>query len=122
MSIWDSEIFSNDATIDLFDDVDSLDTDDRADALLDACQIAIGDGASEDEVLTGLAAAVVAAIWSGAPFARHDVVDDYGFIRDGIGESTEALSAAAAEVFENLVKELPEDEQAALEDFAEAVE
>lgn len=120
MSTWDSIIFSSDAVIDLLEEVSVLEDDDLSGALLDACRLAAGD-ADDDEVRAGLGAATVAAIWSGAPFSAGQLVDEYPFIREGIGSCPEELREAAAETFDVLVPGLPEDEQEAVEDFAEAV-
>ncbi|WP_295623819.1 hypothetical protein [uncultured Corynebacterium sp.] len=120
MSTWDSIIFRSDAVTDLFEDVSPLDGDELADVLRDACRLASGD-ADEFEARAGLGAATVAAIWSGAPFSAGHLVDEYPFIREGIGSCPEELREAAAETFETLVPHLPDDEQEAVEDFAEAV-
>lgn len=124
MSVWESEIFTNDSTIELFDELQDLDVADRVDALVDACQIALSSD-NEDEQLSGIAAATVAAIWNGAPFSGGDIVEDYGFIREGISENAvggDKLLEVAAEVFENLTSSLDESTQALLEDFVETVE
>nr|WP_120491134.1 DUF4259 domain-containing protein [Corynebacterium lactis] len=124
MSVWETEIFSNDSVIELFDELQDLDAADRVDGLIDACRIAVDSG-SEDEQLSGVAAAIVAAIWKGAPFPGGDIVEDYSFIREGVADSAsggEELMEAASEVFENLVANLDESTQAFLEDFTEAVE
>ncbi len=120
MSTWDSVIFNEDAVTELFEEVDALDGDDRADALLDACKLAIGD-ATEEEERAGLGAATVAAIWCGAPFSAGEIVNDNPFIREGIGSCPEELREAAGEVFESLLDGLSDEEQEAAEDFAEAV-
>lgn len=120
MSTWDSIIFRSDAVADLLEDVAPLDGDDLAGALLDACRLAAGD-ADEDEARAGLGAATVAAIWSGAPFSAGQLVDEYPFIREGIGSCPEDLREAASEVFDVLAPGLPEVEREAVEDFAEAV-
>lgn len=120
MFTWDSIIFRSDAVTDLFEEVATLEDDDLADALRDACRLTAGD-ADDDEARAGLGAATVAAIWSGAPFSAGQLVDEYPFIREGIGSCPEELREAAAGAFEVLVPGLPEDEQEAVEDFAEAV-
>lgn len=120
MSTWDSIIFSSDVVTDLFEAVSSLDDDELAEVLRDACRLAARD-ADDDEARAGLGAATVAAIWSGAPFSAGQLVDEYPFIRDGIGSCPEELREAAAETFEVLVPGLPEDEQEAVEGFVEAV-
>lgn len=120
MSTWDSIIFRSDAVTDLFEEVATLEDDDLADALRDACRLAAGD-ADDDEARAGLGAATVAAIWSGAPFSAGQLVDEYPFIREGIGSCPEELREAAGEVFESLLDGLSDEEQEAAEDFAEAV-
>lgn len=120
MSTWDSMIFTSDPVVDLLEEVADLEEEDLSGALVDACRLASGDS-DEDEARAGLGAATVAAIWSGAPFSASELVDEYPFIREGIGECPEELREAAAETFEVLVPGLTEDEQEAVEDFAEAV-
>ena len=123
MSIWDSEIFRNDAVLEFFDEVQDLDVDERQDALIDAGRIALGSD-SEDDRLVGLAAAVVAAIWSGAPFSSAGIVEDYSFVREGVndGGAGAKLAEVAAEVFESLSTTVSDSTKENLEDFAEAVE
>ncbi|WP_297453082.1 DUF4259 domain-containing protein [uncultured Corynebacterium sp.] len=124
MSVWDTEIFGNDSVIELFDEVQDLDSLDRVGALIDAGRIGL-DSENSDETACALAAAVIIAIWNGAPFSGGDIVEDYGFIREGISEThgrEEDALAIASEVFDSLLGGLSESDQAALEDFVEAVE
>lgn len=120
MSTWDSVIFNEDAVTELFEEVDGLEGDDRAEALLDACKLAVGDATAEEE-RAGLGAATVAAIWCGAPFSAGEIVNDNPFIREGIGACPEELREAASEVFDALIDGLSDEDQEAVEDFAEAV-
>lgn len=120
MSTWDSVIFNEDVVLELFEEVEALEGDERADVLLDACKLAVG-GAEEDEVRAGLGAATVAAIWCGAPYSAGDIVTDNPFIREGIGDCPEELREAAAEVFDEHIEDLPEEQRESAEDFAEAV-
>lgn len=124
MSIWDTEIFGSDSVIELFDEVQDLDSQDRVGALIDAGRIGV-DSENSDEKACALAAAVIIAIWSGAPFSGGDIVEDYSFIREGISEahsSEEDALAIASEVFDSLLGELSESDQEALENCVEAVE
>lgn len=121
MSIWDTEIFKTDAVIELLDEVQGLDQDSRAEALEDACWIALGSESSSEQ-MCGLAAAVVIAIWAGAPYSSGEFTEEYSFITEGIGDSSEEQMEAAAEVFEKLADELEESTGGFLEDFIEAVE
>lgn len=124
MSVWDTEIFRNDSVIELFDEVQDLDPQDRISALIDAGRIGL-DTENGDETLCAIAAAIIIAIWNGAPFGGGEIVEDYSFIREGIsdnnGDEEEALSIAS-EVFDTLLEELDDSTQASLEDFVEAVE
>lgn len=121
MSIWDTEIFKNDAVLDFLDEIDGLDEDQREEALIDTCQIALSAD-DEDEQLTGLAAAVIAAIWADAPFSGSRIVEDYAFIKEGIGDCSEELMEVATEVFDALSGTTRDGTAHLLEDFAEAVE
>lgn len=121
MSIWDTEIFEDDAVVEFLDEVQGLESDARAEALEDAVRIALSSSA-QSEKNCGLAAAVIAAIWTGAPYSSGEMTEEYSFITEGIGDSTEALNEVAAEVFEKLVPELDESVGGFLEDFVEAVE
>jgi hypothetical protein len=124
MSVWDTEIFHNDAVIELFDEVQDLDPQERTGALIDAGRIGF-DTDDSDETTCAIAAAIIIAIWNGAPFGGGEILEDYSFIREGIadnsGDEEEALSIAS-EVFDTLLGELSESTQVALEDFVEAVE
>lgn len=124
MSIWETEVFGSDSVIELFDEVQDLDSQDRVGALIDAGRIGV-DSESSDEKACALAAAVIIAIWNGAPFSGGDIVEDYSFIREGISEahgSEEDALAIASEVFDSLLGDLSESDQAALENCVEAVE
>ena len=121
MSIWDTEVFTNDTVLDFLDEVDGLDEDQREEALIDTCQIALSAD-DENEQLAGLAAAVIAAIWAGAPFSSSRIVEDYAFIKEGIGEYSEELMETATEVFDALSGITRDGTSHLLEDFAEAVE
>lgn len=121
MSIWDTEIFKNDSVLDFLDEVENLDVEQREGALIDSCQMALSTD-DEDEQCAGLAAAVVAAIWAGAPFSSSRIVEDYSFIKEGIGHISEELTEAATEVFDALSGTTRDGTALLLEDFAEAVE
>ncbi len=122
MSVWETEIFSADAAIDLLEELAELELEDRESAVIDACQIASADTAQDDDITAGLAAAVLAAIWSGAPYAGHDLVDEYPLIREGRDlDPSEELSEAAAAVFDAHTESLSESDQDILRDYVDAV-
>lgn len=121
MSTWDAIILDDDHVAELLDDIDALDPEEQAEALRDACLLAVDD-ATEGESRAGLGAATIAAIWSGAPFSAATRVDEHPFIRAGIGDCPEELREAAAEVFELLIPALDAEEQEMAGEFAEAVE
>lgn len=105
MSTWDRDIFSRDINIDFLDELSDLETDDLVEAVHDAVLLAANDdGATEEEIANGQAAATIAAIWSGAPFTAGDVADAYPFIRSasaGGVEIDEKLAEAAVAVLES---------------------
>lgn len=101
MSSWDTAIFSDDANVEFLDELDALEGADLVQAVEDACLLAQQDQATEDETLNGQAAATIAAIWAGAPFAAGDVADEHPYLRDLIGAGTPELTEAATDVLEN---------------------
>lgn len=116
MSTWDGSIFAEDANVDFLDDLVDLDDDEIVEAVRDACLLVQKQpGASEDDVLNGLAAATIAAIWAGAPFSAGEVAENYPFIRGLAGSGDEQLNEAAAELLENA------DTDEDLEQFIEAL-
>lgn len=101
MSTWDSEIFAEEINVDFLDELNDLEDDEIVEAVTDASLLAAQpDTASEDEILNGQAAATIAAIWAGAPFAAGDVAQQYPFIRGLMGEVDEKLAEAAVLVLE----------------------
>lgn len=120
MSGWDEEIFTDEVVIDFLEEISALDDGEQEGALLDACQLAL-NSSSDDDQRAGLGAATVAAIWSGAPYTAAAAVEDYPFIRKGIGQIGDELRESAAEVFAELADGIGENEESAAE-FAEAVE
>lgn len=123
MTTWDSTIFAAPAAADLLEEVGAIDDPgEQSESLAGACRLgASAGGADPDEADAGLAAATVAAIWCGAPFSATDVIDDHPFIRAGIGFCPEDLREAAAEAFEALIGDLPDEDAEAAGEFAEAV-
>lgn len=116
MSAWDASIFAEDVNVDFLDDLVDLDDGEIVEAVRDACLLVQKQtGASEDDVLNGLAAATIAAIWAGAPFSAGDVAEDYPFIRGLVGSGDEELNEAASELLENA------DTDEDLEQFIEAL-
>jgi len=101
MSTWDSEIFAVETNVDFLDELVDLDDDDIVESITDACLLAANqDKSTEEELLNGQAAATIAAIWAGAPFAAGDVAQQYPFIRGLMGEVDEKLAEAAVSVLE----------------------
>ncbi|MFP7366370.1 hypothetical protein SFC07_11465 [Corynebacterium callunae] len=101
MGAWDDAILTEEVNVDFLDEIAELDTDDIVEALEDACLLIINqDKATEDEILNGQAAATIAAIINGAPYSAGQVLENYPFIRELIGEGSETLRAAAARVLE----------------------
>ncbi|WIM68265.1 DUF4259 domain-containing protein [Corynebacterium breve] len=116
MSAWDIEIFAEDVNIDFLDELADLEEEDIVEAVRDACLLAADpDAATDDEVLNGQAAATIAAIWAGAPFAAGDVAEDYPFIRGFAGDVDETLLQAAAQVLESV------DTEHDIDQFVEAL-
>lgn len=101
MGAWDDSILTEDVNVDFLDEIAELDSDDILEALEDACLLIINqERASEDEHLNGQAAATIAAIIFGAPYSAGQVLENYPFIRELVGEGSETLRAAAARVLE----------------------
>ena len=101
MSAWDKDIFSREENVDFLDELSELDPDDVAESVRDAVLLAANaDSATEEEIANGLAAATIAAIWSGAPFSAGEIVDSYPFIRSASAEIDEKLAEAAVSVLE----------------------
>ncbi|QYH20149.1 DUF4259 domain-containing protein [Corynebacterium aquatimens] len=102
MSTWETEIFSAEENADFLDDLAELEPEEILEAVRDAVLLA-SDGASpsEEERLNGLAAATIAAIWSGAPFSAGEIAETYPFIRSNPGDISEKLAEAAVSVLEN---------------------
>ncbi|MCP1387970.1 DUF4259 domain-containing protein [Corynebacterium sp. TA-R-1] len=101
MSTWESEIFSAEANTDFLDDLAQLESDEILEAVRDAVLLASDGNPSEEERLNGLAAATIAAIWSGAPFSAGEIAENYPFIRSNSGEISEKLAEAASGVLES---------------------
>ena len=101
MGAWDDAILTEEINIEFLDEIAELDTQDILEALEDACLLVVNqDNATEDEHLNGQAAATIAAIMFGAPYSAGQVLENYPFIREIVGEGSEALRGAAAQVLE----------------------
>lgn len=120
MSGWDEEIFADEAVVELLEELSSYDGEERQEAMEDACRLALNSG-DPDEQRAGLGAATVVAIWSGAPYTAAETVEEFPFIRKGIGAADDDLRELAAEVFAELSDGIGENAESAAE-FAEAVE
>lgn len=115
MSSWDEDIFSDEVVVEFLDELADLD-DEAVAAVDDACALAVsGEEQGDEERRIALAAATIAAIWSGAPFSAGDVVEDYPFIRDLAGSGSETLNEHALELLESV------EEDYDLEAFIEAL-
>ncbi|WP_018296137.1 DUF4259 domain-containing protein [Corynebacterium lubricantis] len=111
MSTWDSEIFAEETNVDFLDELVDLDDDDIVESITDACLlVANQEKSTDDELLNGQAAATIAAIWAGAPFAAGDVAQQYPFIRGLMGEVDEKLAEAAVSVLEHADTEFDIDQ------------
>ena len=118
MSAWDKDIFSREENVDFLDELSELDPDDVAESVRDAVLLAANaDSATEEEIANGLAAATIAAIWSGAPFSAGEIVDSYPFIRSASAEIDEKLAEAAVSVLEAAETEDDQD----VDPFVEAL-
>ncbi|MDO4630714.1 MAG: DUF4259 domain-containing protein [Corynebacterium sp.] len=123
MSTWDIEIFSHEANTDFLDELAALDNDDIVEAVEDSCKLVLNaTRLSPEEKENGLCAATIAAIWAGAPFSAGDVADDYPFLRELVGHTSEELSEAASAVLEAVRDETEEDSDLDIEPFIEALE
>lgn len=100
MSSWDAEIFTEDANIDFLDDLAELEEDEIVEAVFDACVLGRDSTATDDDRLNALAAATIAAIWAGAPYADGDTVEQYPFISQLIGAGDEEHREIAAALLE----------------------
>ncbi|MFI5505086.1 DUF4259 domain-containing protein [Corynebacterium kutscheri] len=114
MGAWDDRILNEDINVDFLDDLLDREDSEIIEAIHDACVAATSGGRlSTEEERNGLAAATVVAIWAGAPFSGGEIVENYPFIRELIGEGDEELREKAAELLENA--EIEEDLDAYLE-------
>lgn len=110
MSTWDTYIFSEDVNVDFLDELAGLEPDETAEAVRDACLLAVDDAASEDEILNGQAAATIAAIWAGAPFSAGEIASSYSFLRGASMELDEKLIDAAVSILESIDAEQDVDQ------------
>lgn len=120
MSTWDQEILSAEANADFLNELSELEAEEILEAVGDAVLLAADSAsATEEEVLNGQAAATIAAIWCGAPFAAGEIVDTYPFIRSNPGELGEQLVEAAVGVLEKAASDA--DADADIDQFIEAL-
>ena len=110
MSTWDTYIFSEDVNVDFLDELAGLEPDETAEAVRDACLLAVDDSASEEEILNGQAAATIAAIWAGAPFSAGVIASSYSFLRGTSVELDEKLIDAAVSILESVDAEQDVDQ------------
>lgn len=116
MSAWDLAIFAEDTNEEFLDELLDLDDDVIVESVRDACLLAVNQPeVSEVERANGLAAATIAAIWAGAPFAAGDTAETYPYIRELTGSGDAVLSEAALELLEG------EDTEHDIDQFIEAL-
>ena len=117
MTSWDEHALANDQVQDFLQEIQEEYEDAGADsdvetvvtALEDAVVIAQKQAARGDEdYAVGLAAASIAAIWSGAPYSISELADEYSVIRGGIGRASEVLQERAAQLLEDESEALEE--------------
>ncbi|WP_018023455.1 DUF4259 domain-containing protein [Corynebacterium ulceribovis] len=122
MSNWDENVLSVETNADFLDDLSLLEEEDILEALEDACKLMLAESpADEEETDNALAAATIAAIWCGATYSASQIVNEYPFIRAGIGECPESFSELAAKVFDKYGEETDEETIEEFETFAEAL-
>lgn len=116
MSTWDENVLTSDDNVDFLDELSQLDDEDIVEAVRDAIVLAATDDTvNEVEQANALAAATIAAIWSGAPFSAGEVVSSYPFIRSLSGSTDEELAEKAVQLLEGV------EEDYDLEPFIEAL-
>lgn len=122
MSTWDESVLTDEAATDFLDECDDLEQADFVAALVDATTVALNHaGRGTADFRTGLCAATVAAIWSGAPFTAADAVDAHPHIRTGIGECPEELEAVALQLLDRELETTGDDAPDGLETAVEAL-
>lgn len=101
MGAWDDAILIEEVNVDFLDELAELDNEEILEALEDACLLVVNQAnPTEDEHLNAQVAATIAAILAGAPYSAGQVVENYPFIRELIGEGSDSLNATAARVLE----------------------
>ena len=117
---WDAEVFHQEVNQDFLEELDDLDDRDRHQALLDACKLAMSDTDPDDEVIANAhAAAIIAAIWSGAPYTDSETAAEYSYIRAGIGYCDEPLQDAAKAILDAVSES--DDVGEGVDEFLEAL-
>ena len=102
MATWEELVFTRDNNEDFLEELTQLDDEEVVEAVRDAVVLAMRQDASEEEKDNGLAAATIAAIWSGAPYSAGDIVAEFPFIKTLVGSSDEELNESAAELLEGV--------------------
>ncbi|WP_080796207.1 hypothetical protein [Corynebacterium pacaense] len=101
MGAWDDAVLNEEVNVDFLDELAELDNEEILEALEDACLLVVNQAnPTEDEHHNGQAAATIAAILAGAPYSAGQVLENYPFIRELIGEGSDSLNVAAARVLE----------------------
>lgn len=122
MSSWDETIFNDEISTDFLDECDDLDGLDLVQALQDACTVALNHSRPGDQDhRTGLCAATVAAIWSGAPFTSAEIADEHPLIRVRIGSCPDTLQEVALLFLDGYLESLGDDAPDGLETCVEAL-
>ncbi|MDO5097599.1 MAG: DUF4259 domain-containing protein [Corynebacterium sp.] len=119
MAAWDIEVFSRETNVDFLDDLANLDSEDIVEAVEDACQLVVNGDPTAEEIDNGQCAATIAAIWAGAPFSASETADEYPFIRELVGSTSEELAENALVVLQAVGD--TDDEDIDVEAFIEAV-
>lgn len=122
MSSWDESVFADENSVDFLDECDELEGLDLVQALQDACTVALNHAAPGDpDHTTGLCAATVAAIWSGAPFTAAEVADGHPLVRARIGSCSDTLQEVALQVLDGYFESVGDDAPDGLETCVEAL-
>ncbi|MDU0478866.1 DUF4259 domain-containing protein [Staphylococcus chromogenes] len=101
MGAWDVAIFTDELNADFLDDITALDSEDIVEAIEDAVNLVANQSeVSDEEYANGLLAATIAAIWAGAPFTAGEIAENYPFVRELIGEGSDALRETASGILE----------------------
>lgn len=122
MSSWDEKVFADENGADFLRECDDLDDLDVIQAIHDACTVALNHAAiGEPDHATGLCAATIAAIWSGAPFTATLVADEHPIIRARIGSCPESLKEVAIQLLDGYLETRGDETPDGLETCVEAL-